>query len=176
VHLLVREVEDLVEHLLFGRRDHTGVLRGGNDHPDFLLVVRDDACRRGLDPEQARDAVRGLLQEPDDRIRGEVEGLDRQRHPQRRRLVLRQRDCLRDELAERDVEVRDDREGDDERDGVSEERVEEVLDERLADRAERDGEGRDPELDSADEADRAVHDAERHPRPSVSELGELVQA
>ena len=175
VDLLVREVEDLVEHRLFFLVDDAGVLGGRDHHPNLVLVRDDDPCRGRRDAEEARERVRGFLQEPHDRIRADVERLDRERDPERRVLVLRERDGFRHELAEDDVQVRDDREREDEGDRRRERGVEEVLDERLADRTEGDREGGDSELDRADEAHGIVHDPKSDPCPSAPLGGELRQ-
>ena len=51
--LLVREVEDLVEHLLFFLVDDARVLGRRDHHPDLRLVRDHDACGRRVDPEDA---------------------------------------------------------------------------------------------------------------------------
>ena len=137
----------------------------------------DDTGWRGLDPEEACEDVRRLLQEPHERVARDVDRFDRERYPQRRLLLLVERDRLRHELTERHVQVGDDAEGENERDRRREERViDPVLDDGLADGAEQDGEGRDAELDGADEANGAVHDPERDPRPQHAAVGELAEA
>ena len=108
-------------------------------------------------------------------IGDDVDALDGQRHPERCLLVLRQRDGLRHELAERHVEVRHERVREDERDAVREQPVDPVGDDRLGDDTEEDRERGDAELDGADEAHRAVHDANGDPRPPHASVGELLQ-
>jgi hypothetical protein len=175
VDLLVREVEDLVDHLLLRLLDHPGVLGRGDDVADVLLGVRDDSRRRGLDAEETSERVGGLLEEPHERVRDDVDRLDGQCDPERRRLVVRQRHGLGDELAERHVQVRHEREGENERQRRGDDRIEEVLDQRLADGAERDRERGDAELDRADEAHGVVHDPKRHPGPAAACVSELHQ-
>jgi hypothetical protein len=175
VDLLIREVEDLVDHLLLRLLDHPGVLGRGHDVADVLFGVGDDAGRGRLDSEEACERVGRRLEEPDERVGGHVDGLDRKCDPESGGFVLGQSDGLGDELAERHVEVRDEREGENERQRRGDDRIEEVLDQRLADGAERDRERGDAELDRADEAHGVVHDPECHPRPAVACVSELHQ-
>ena len=53
VHLLAREVEDLVQHLLLRLLEHACVLGLADGVEDVLARVAVDAGRRGLDAEQA---------------------------------------------------------------------------------------------------------------------------
>ena len=89
-----------------------------------------------------------------------------ERNGQHDRDALRPLQCdrLRDELAEHDGEVREDRERDRERDAGRERWLEEVGEQRLADGADEDGEHGDADLDESDEPDRLVHQAERRLR------------
>jgi hypothetical protein len=173
VDLRVREVEHLVDHLLLALLDHARLLCGGDDVADVLLRVGDDARRRGLDAEKSRERVRRLLQEPDERVGGDVDGLDRERDPQSRGLVLREGDGLRDELAERHVQVRDEGKGEEKRHAVRERLVDPPLDDRLAHSTEGDRERGDAELHGADEAHRAVHDAQGDAGAPAATTGEL---
>ena len=161
VDFLVREVEDLVEHLLLGRRDHARVLGAGDDVADVLLGVGELARRRRRDAEEPRDRVRGDLQEPGERLDDLLQDLERNRDRLRDRLGPLQRERLRHELAERDAEVGEDQECERVGDRVRERGVEVVGQERLADGTEGDPEDRDPDLDRADELDRVVHQVER---------------
>ena len=65
-HLLVGEVEDLVEHLSLLLLDLARLLRMRDDHADLLLRVRDDPRRRGLNTHEPRHRVGRRLQEPHD--------------------------------------------------------------------------------------------------------------
>src|ERR671919_1402119 len=173
VDLLVREVEDLVDHLLLARLDLARVLGGGDDVTYVLLRVRDYAGRGGLDPEETREGVRGGLEEQDDRVGDDVHSLDRECNPQGRGLVLREGDGLRDQLAERHVQVGDEGEGEHESYAVREGLVDPPLDDRLAHGTEGDREGGDSELHRPDEAKRAVHDAESDASAQASLVVEL---
>ena len=174
--LLVGEVEDLVEHLPLVVLEDARLRRSGNDQAEVRLTVRDHAGGRGVDAERAREEVRRLLESPDQRVCGDVERLDRERNPERRRLVLAQRKSLRHKLAQGHVQIGDDHEGDDECDPRGEDRIEEVLDERFADCAECDREDGDAELHRADEAHGAVHDPKGDPGPKAAGDRKLVQA
>ena len=174
--LLVREVEDLVEQLLLGLLHDPRLAGLRDDQANVLLRVCNDAGGRGLDAEELGERIRRELEEPDKGIRDEKDALDGEGHPERGLLVLRERNGLGDELAERDMEVGDEGEGEDESDALRERLVKPVLDERLAHGAERDRERRDAELDGADEPHRAVHDAKRYARAELAGVRELHQA
>ena len=173
--LLRGEVEDLVEHLLLGLLELADVLGRGDRVADVLARVGDHPGRRGLHAQEPEDDVRGLLEQPDERVRDPREPVERDGERDRERLGLLQRDRLRHELADDDGEVREDRERDQERDRVGERRLHEVREERLSDRTEQDREDRDPHLDGRDEADRVVHEAERCLRAAAASLGALLE-
>ena len=101
-----------------------------------------------------------------------------ERNGQHDRDALRPLQCdrLRDQLAEHDGEVREDRERDRERDAGREGWLEEVGEQRLADGADEDGEHGDADLDEADEPDRLVHQAERRLRAAPAAGRLLLQA
>src|SRR3712207_9533510 len=61
------------------------------------------------------DQVRGYLQDPERRAEQPAQQVDGPRDERRDRLGCVQRERLRDQLAERDAQVGDDREGQDER-------------------------------------------------------------
>jgi hypothetical protein len=176
VSLLVGEVEDLVEHLLLLLLD-LAVLARAPKHQLQLRFGKDAflASRARLDPEEPREGVRGFLEEPDEGVRGNVERLHGKRDPERGRLVPLERDRLRHELAERDVQVRHDRESQAERETGREDGLEIVLEERLTHGAEQQRKERNPELNRPDEADRVVHNPQRDPRPQVPLGSELVE-
>ena len=168
VDLLVREVEDLVEHLLLVGRDHARVLGAGDDVADVLLGVGEHACRRGSDAEEPRHRVRRHLQQPVEGPDDRLEDLERDRDQLGDRLRPLQGERLRHELAERDAEVREDQERERVGDPVRDGRVEVAGEQRLADGAERDPEDGDPDLDGADELDRMVHQVEGGARPAAA--------
>ena len=176
VDFLVREVEDLVEHLLLGRRDHARVLGAGDDVANLLLGVGELAGRRRRDPEEARDRVSRDLQQPGERLHDRLQDLERDRERLRDRLGPLQRERLRHELAERDAEVGEDQEREHVRDPVRERRVEVARQERLADGTEGDPEDGDPDLDGADELDRVVHQVERGARTAAAGLRVRLEA
>jgi hypothetical protein len=144
--------------------------------PDVLTRVGDHPGRRRLHPEDPQEAVRGHLQEPDERIGDARQPVERNGKRDRQRLGLLQRDRLRDELADDDREVGQDRERDQERHGVRQRRLHEPRQQRLADGTEQDREDRDPDLHGRDEADRVVHQAERRLRAPSATLGTFLQA
>ena len=110
--LLVGEVEDLVEHLLLRRRDLAGVLGARDDLADLLLGVDELADGRRTEAEEAHDRVRGHLQRPDERPRGELQQRERIGDRHRVALGLLESDRLGRELAERDAQVGEDQERD----------------------------------------------------------------
>ena len=114
----VRELEDVGEQLalLLGQ---LALLLGVEQAPDLLLAVAQLAFGDRLDAEDAQDRVGGVVEHPDHRVRHLVEHVERERHPQRRRLRLADRERLRRQLAEDDVEDGDDRERDDQAHGVA---------------------------------------------------------
>jgi hypothetical protein len=161
VDFLVGEVEGLVDQLLLGFLDLRGL---GDQHPDLVLGV---ACARRVawvDAEQADDEVGRLLHDPDQRLGDEVEAFERDDEPQHELLARRERERLRHELAEYDVEVRDDEQGDGEGGPRREPRVEDFREDRLADGADEDRERRHAELGRGDEADGIVEEADGQPR------------
>ncbi len=173
--LLVREVEDLVEHLLLGRLDHAGVLGRRHDVADVLLGVRDHTSRGRRDPEEAGDGVPRRLQHPHDRVHDPRQPVERPCHRHGQALRALERDRLGRELTEDDAQVGQDQEGDDERDAARQ-AVEVARDQRLAHGTEKDPEDADPDLDDRDEADGIVHEPQGDLRVAASSLGTLLQA
>ena len=171
VDFLVREVEDLVEHLLLVGRDHARVLGAGDDVPDVLLGVGEHACGRRGDSEEARHRVGRDLQQPVEGPHDRLQDLERDREQLRDRLGPLEREGLRHELPERDAEVGQDQEREHVRDPVREPRVEVAREQWLADGAERDPKDGDPDLHGADELDRMVHQVEGGPRPAAACFG-----
>ncbi len=173
--LLRGEVEDLVEHLLLGLLELADVLGGGDAVPDVLSGVRDHPGRRGLDPQDAQDAVGRLLQQPDERMRDACEPVERYGEGDRQHLGLLEGDCLRNELTQHDGEIRQDRERDQEGDGGGKWRLEEPGEQRLADGTEKDRRHGDPDLNRRDEPNRVVHEAKRRPGAAAAALRPLLE-
>ena len=109
--LLVGEVEDLVEHLLLLVLDLALLGRAREQHPQLGLRVRLVLRAGRLEPERAQDQRRSS------RCSSQISGrkttknqLHGGRDGERRSLRIAERDPLRHELADHDVEVRDDQE------------------------------------------------------------------
>ena len=160
VGLLVREVEDLVEHLLLPGLDHSGVLGLGQDVAELLLGVPGKTCRRRLDAEHPRHRRGRAVEHPHEGMRDDPEEPQRPGQDDRGRLPALERDRLRHELAEHDAQVRQDQEREHERDPARQE-AEEARDERLGERTEQDPEHGDPHLDGRDVPNGLVHEPER---------------
>ena len=132
VRLLVREVEDLVEHLLLRLLDLLGLR---HDQADVLLRVHRHPGGRRLDAEEPRDAVRRLLQDPDERIGDPSQPVERHGEPDGQALGPLERDRLRHELAEHHAQVGQDQEREQEGDAAGD---------PVAEEAERSGSPRAP--------------------------------
>ena len=174
--LLVREVEDLVEHLLLLLLELALDRRALEQHLQLCLRV-DGALRAGrLHPERPKCDVARALQEPDQRLEEDEERPHRRREPQRDPLRVAERHPLRHELAGDDVEEREQeqrqRDGDRRRHQGVERLGQDVLSER-SDRQRGDG---DAELHRGDEPRRLGGDAQYEPRAAVALLLELVHA
>ena len=143
--------------------------------PDVLARVGDHPGGSGLDAQEPEHGVRRDLQQPHERVRDAAEEVERDREHDRERLGPLQRDRLRDELAEHDGEVGEDREGDEEADRRRERWLHQVRDQRLADGAEEDREDRDPELDGRDEPHGLVHQPKRRSRAPAAARRALLQ-
>ena len=151
----VEQLEDVGEQppLLLGE---LGRLPRGEQETKLLLRVRDLVLTDRPDADQAENAVGGVVEQPDRGKHRPVEDVERRRRPQRRAARQPDRDRLRHQLAEDDVEHADGGERGGERDRVEQggrhagdtgdERLDQPGEGRFADPAEGDrGEG-DAEL------------------------------
>ena len=132
--LLVREVEDLVEHLLLLRLELARLGRAVEEHLQLGLRVRRAAVLAGrLEAEGAQSPVGRFLEDPDQRLEDDEEPARRAWTRPGRGLRVPEGDALRDQLADDDVEVRDEQEREAEGDDRCEDRVEDAREDRLAD-------------------------------------------
>ena len=95
----------------------------------------------------------------------------RPREHERRSLRMAERDPLRHELADDDVQERQDDEPEDHREHRREHRLEDVREERLAESTDRQRGDGDAELHRRDEPRRVARDLEHGPRASVPLAG-----
>ena len=159
----VRELEDVVDHLLFFRRQDPGGGAGADDHLELFLRVRNVMTGGRLgEAERADDHQRGRVQHPDEWLEYREEPFRGQRDDQRGPFRTLNGHRLRGLLAQDDVEGGDDRKRDDDRnrmradrrEGVAGKPSEQRFDERgqggLPDPPEAEGCHRDAELRGSD--------------------------
>ena len=166
VGLLVGEVEDLVDHLLLGRLDRARVLGRGDEVADVLLGrCGHDPRAPAVTPKQPRDRRSADLSS------SQTSGYeDRPRMP---RAAARARAPAASAFSSaiafgtsspsttlRYVRITNEITYESQP-GDAKYGSKKLRDERLADGTEQDPEDRDPDLDGADEADRAVHEPQR---------------
>ena len=173
VHLLVGEVEDLVEHLALPVLDLAGLARDVQQHLQLGLGVHLVLRARRLKADPAQHGGRHVLEKPDERREEHEEAPHGRRDGQRGPLRVAERDALRHELADHDVQRRDHDEGDHDRQDRREHRVEQLGQNRLAEGADAEARERDAELHRGDEAWRARDDLEHVARAPVALLLEL---
>ena len=111
-----------------------------------------------LEPEAAQDQRGRLLEQPDQRPKGEEEPVHGARDGERRSLRVPERDPLRDELADHHVQVGDDQERDDHRQHRGHHGVELVREHLLAQGADREAGDGHAKLHRRDEARRVGGD------------------
>ena len=172
--LLVGEVEDLVEHLLLLLFELALDGRALEQHLQLRLRVDGAFGSRRLQPEHAQRDLARALQEPDQRLEDDEEQPHRRRDEERRLLRVAERDALGDELADDDVEERQDEEREDHGHDGRHHRIEELGQRVLAQGSDRQRGDRDPELHRGDEPWRLVGEAEDGAGPAVALVGELV--
>ena len=174
---LVREVEDLVEHLLLLAFELSRLGGAGKEHLQLGLGVRGAAVlTRRLETQDAQRKVGRFLQDPDQRLEDDEEPGHRGRHDERDGLRVAERHALRDQLADHDVQVRDDQEGEAIRDDRGRDRVEHPREDRLADGTDTQARDRDAELHGRDESRRVRGDAQDDAGPTASLVAELGEA
>ena len=175
--LLVGEVEDLVDHLLLAALDLALLRRAREQHPQLGLRVGLVLGARRLLAERAQHELGRALQQPDQRPKHEEEAAHRRRDGERRPLGMAERDPLRHELADHDVEEGDDQQREDRRRAnVAMHRLEEVREHRLAEGADRQRGERDAELHRRDELRRVAVILQHGARAAVALALELADA
>ena len=110
--LLVREVKDLVEHLLLLLLDLAMLGRLGDEHAELRLGEDIVLAAGRLQPEPAQHDLRRSLQYPDQRAEEREERAHGCGHGERRPLGVLKCDAFWNELADHDVQVREDQVGD----------------------------------------------------------------
>ena len=166
--VLVAEDEDLVDHLLFLVLDLALLARAREQHAELRLGERLALGARRLEPEQVEDAVGRLAQHPDERREEREEDPHRRRDPERGALRMAERDALRDELAEHDVEERQQQVGEGDREHCRHPGLERVRERLLAERTDTQRGQRDAELHRGDELRRIARDPQDRAGPAVS--------
>ena len=165
---LVGEVEDLVEHLLFLVLDLSLLRRRAEEHAQLGLGVRLVLGARWLEAERAQDQRGRFLEHPDQRPEDEKEPVDGRRQRERGALGMAERDPLRHELADHDVQVRDDEQSDDHGEDGGHHRVEMVREHLFAESTDGERGDRHPELHGRDEARRIARDPQHGTRAAVA--------
>ena len=127
----------------------------------------------GVDAEDAEHGLGGLLEHPDERLRDGEERAHRRGHPQGRSLRVDERDALRHELAEDDVEERQDEVGERDREGRGHPRVELLREHVLAESTDGQRGERDAELHRRDEPRRVAGYAQHVARAAVPLMVQL---
>ena len=110
----------------------------------------------GSSPSSAQDQRRRRLEQPDERPQADEEPAHGRRDGERRPLRVAERDPLRHELADHDVQVGDDQEREDHGEDRRHHRVELVREHLLAERADREARDGHAELHRRDEARRVA--------------------
>ena len=174
--LLLGEVEDLVEHLALVHLDLPVLGRDLEQHLQLRLRVR--LALRAVGSIPIARWASSL-----DRWRTQISGLKTKknsrtgpRHAERDPLGVAQRDPLRDELADHDVQERDDQEREQHGQNVAEPLVEQLGQHPLAQRADRQRGERDAELHRGDEVRRVARDLHDGARRAAALVRELLHA
>ena len=169
VDLLVGEVEDLVEHLLLALLDLAalGRLARASIFSSASECTPPLGARR-LEAEEHAGRLGRSSQEPDQRTRHGEERPHRRGDRQRGPLRVPERDRLRHELADHDVEERDDQVREHHREHGRDHRVERARERVLAESTDPQRGERDAELHRGDEPRRRVGDPEHLARAPVS--------
>ena len=183
---LLAELEDALEQpgVLLQHAAAFGALL--DEHPDLLGRVQPLVLAGGRDAHAPEEPVGGAVEERDRPRHDPGEAHQRRGHPAAHRLGIEQRQRLRHQLAEDDVQHGDDDERDRRRYAVRGERgervrqpVEGALDQagerRLADPAEAQRGERDPELRGGDVAVERLYGASCQPSFAIPRAGELVE-
>ena len=156
--LLVREVEDLVEHLPLTLLDLARLARGADEHLQLRLGVG-LGLHTGQPQVEEMEHPRGRsLQDPDERRKEDEEPSHRRRHGERRPLRIAECDPLRHQLADHDVQERDHDERDRDGEERGDDRVQDLGEHRLAESTDTERGERDAELHGRDEARRPRDD------------------
>ena len=172
--LLVAEVEDLVEHLLLRVLDLALVGRAREQHAELGLGVRLHARFRADAGRAARRIASVEL--CSSQISGRSVRKNRRTGPgdeQRHTLRVVERDPLGHELADHDVQVRDDQQREDDRQEAGHHRVEARAEHLLAQRADAERRDRHAELHRGDEPRRVARDPSDRPGAAIAAVLEL---
>ena len=166
--VLVPEVEDALDQLALAVLDLALRGRAGEEHPQLGLRM-DVALGAGrMEAERVEGPVGRRPQQPDDRAEDDEEAAHRPRDPERRSLRMPERRALRHELAEDDVEEREDPVGEDDRERRRHPLVELLRQRRLAERSDSERGERDAELHRGNEPPRIRRDAQDAARAPVA--------
>ena len=114
----LREVKDAMEHLLFVFFEHSRLLARRHQHLQLFFRMHEAVAARGFHPEHAHHRPAHAVEHADERLEHAQKQLGRFRDDERDLFGILQRDGLRRELAEHDVQRGDDGERDRERDRV----------------------------------------------------------
>ena len=133
--VLVGEVEHLVDHLLLAALDLALLGRAREQHPQLDLGMRRVLGAGHLLAERLQHVLGRALQEPDERLEEDEEPAHGRRHRKRDPLRVAERDPLRDELADHDVQVGDDQQREDHGEDRRQRRLEQVREHLLAEGA-----------------------------------------
>ena len=126
-----------------------------------------------LEPQHAQDQLGRFLKQPDQRPEDEEEPADRGRQPERRPLGMAERDPFRHELADHDVQVRDDQQREDDGEERRHHRVETAREHLFAECADGQRGDRHAELHRGDEARRVARDAQHGSGAAIALVLEL---
>ena len=185
----MREIEHTFDHRLLVLLHHSFAQALSDEHLDLVRTVgMFDAVRianGGAD--QPQEQPGRAVEQPDRRRRHAVEGEERTGEVTTHRLRTQERDGLRSEFAEYDVEVRDEDEGDDDGRRVecrrprgeaqrAEQRLDRPGDRRLADPAQAERREGDPELGTRDGAVEIALRPADNPGQTVAAIGQFVYA
>jgi hypothetical protein len=172
----VAEGEDVLRQVALVALDLAARVALAHDLAQLLLAVGVVAgLPRGRDAKRLEDEVAHAVEEVHERLGGEVEDAHDRRHDQRGRGGPSDREALRRELAEHDVQQRDDQEGEGarERDAgdpgvLPEHRLEQVVEGPLTGDAEAQAGDRDAELTSREVGVDVVDGVADGPRAGAS--------
>ncbi len=146
------EREDALEQLAVGRVELVARRRVGDEAPQLLEARRAGVARGRRAAEHAHERVRGGVEHAHERPEEAVEDLQRQRADRRDARRRADREALGRLLPDRDVQPGHDQQGEHRADDrarvreAAEERLDQVCDRRLAERAERQRGDRDAQL------------------------------